>query len=140
MEPFELPPSNKKLLTEDDIARSVIDRSIYIHRKIGPGLLESVYEIILARELEKIGLNVRRQACIPITWDDCHFEQGLRADILVEEKVIVELKSVEKLIPIHGKQLLTYLRLSGLRLGLLVNFGERLMKNGIRRVVNGLPE
>ncbi len=124
----------------NDLVRVIMDHCFQIHTKIGPGLLESVYEAILARSLEKGGLFVEKQKIIPVVWDGLILTEGFRADLLVERKVIVELKSVEQLVPLHGKQLLTYLRLSGLQLGLLVNFGEESLKNGIKRVVNGLPE
>lgn len=125
---------------ENDLVRVIMDHCFQIHTKIGPGLLESVYEAILARALEKGGLFVEKQKAIPVVWDGLTLAEGFRADLLVERKVIVELKSVERLVPLHGKQLLTYLRLSGLQLGLLVNFGEEKLKNGIKRVVNGLSE
>ena len=99
-----------------------------------------MYEIVLATELARKGLHVERQAVIPIIWDNIRIEEGFRADLVVENKVIVELKSVEKMAPVHTKQLLTYLCLADMRLGLLVNFGEVLIKTGIKRVVNGLQE
>jgi iron complex transport system substrate-binding protein len=103
-------------------------------------LLESVYEAILARDLALRGLDVSRQVSVPIVWDGLAFDEGFRADLIVNGKVIVELKSVERLAPAHAKQLLTYLRLMDKRLGLLVNFGAALIKDGIKRVVNGLDE
>lgn len=115
-----------------------MDASFVIHRELGPGLLESVYETILARLLTDAGLEVRCQAPVPITFKGLTFEEGFRADLIVCGKVVVELKSVERLSPVHSKQLLTYLRLTGCRLGLLINFGENLMKDGFKRVVNGL--
>ena len=111
-----------------------------IHTKLGPGLLESVYEIVLAHELKHRGLHVERQVSVPVVWEGISFDEGFRADVVVEGKVIVELKSLEKMQRVHGKQLLTHLRLSGMRLGLLVNFGEEYIKDGIKRVVNGLEE
>ena len=108
--------------------------------KTGPGLLETIYEVILAYELRKQGLSVERQVPLPIRYDDLVFEEGFRADLLVEGKVLVELKSVERLNRIHSKQVLTQLRLSDKRLGLLINFGETELKNGIQRIVNGLSE
>lgn len=105
-----------------------------------PGLLETVYEVTLAHELRKQGLAVQRQVPIPITYDELTFDEGFRADLLVEDKVIIELKSVEKVAPVHSKQVLTQLRLSGKKLGLLINFGEVRLKDGIERIVNGLPE
>jgi len=125
-------------MTENDIAKIVVDACFHIHSSLGPGLLESVYEAVLARELERRGLRVQRQVPVPIVWEGQTFDEGFRADLIVEESVMVELKSVERLAPVHGKQLLTYLRLSNRRLGLLVNFGEALIKDGIKRVVNGL--
>lgn len=115
-----------------------MDAAFEIHRTLGPGLLESVYEAILARKLEKKGLSVERQVPISITFEDMTFDEGFRADLVVERKVIVELKSVERLQPVQSKQLLTYLRLTGCRLGLLINFGEHLLKDGFKRITNGL--
>lgn len=126
--------------TENEIAKMVLDAAFKIHTNLGPGLLESVYEAVLAYELSKQAIAVRRQVPIPIHYEGLSFEEGFRADVLVGESVIVELKSVEKLVPVHGKQVLTQLRLSGHRLGLLINFGEVHLKDGIKRIVNGLPE
>jgi len=123
---------------ENELAKIIMDASFNIHRDLGPGLLESVYEIILARKLEAAGLNVQRQAPVPITYDGLQFDEGFRADIIVNNAVIIELKSVEQMKPVHAKQLLTYLRLTGYKLGLLINFGENLLKDGFKRVVNGL--
>lgn len=125
-------------MTENEIAAKVMDASFLIHRELGPGLLESVYEVILARKLTDMGLVVERQVPVPIKFQDIVFDEGFRADLIVEQKVIIELKSVERLLPVHSKQLLTYLRLTGCRLGLLINFGENLMKDGFKRVANGL--
>jgi GxxExxY protein len=127
-------------MTENELAKIVVDACYHIHTGLGPGLLESVYEAVLAKELERRGLQVRRQVSVPIVWEDLTFDEGFRADLIVEDKLIIELKSVEKLAPLHAKQLLTYLRLTKTRLGLLVNFGEALIKDGIKRVVNGLPD
>lgn len=127
-------------MNENDLARIVVDTCYHMHTTLGPGLLETVYEAILARELAKRGLKVERQVRVPIIWDDIEYDEGFRADLIVEEKVIIELKSIEKLAPVHGKQLLTYLRLADKRLGLLINFGAPLMKDGVQRVVNGLEE
>ena len=124
-------------MTENEIGTIIIDAAISIHRKLGPGLLETVYEAILARELEKRGLKVERQKPVPIELDGMKFEEGFRADIIVENKVILELKSIEKINPAHKKQVLTYLKLTGLKLGYLLNFGEALMKDGITRILNG---
>lgn len=123
---------------EDEIAKIVLDHSFHVHRELGPGLLESVYETVLGYELSKDGLEVRTQVSIPFYWKELQFDNGFRADIIVENKVILEIKSVEKISPIHPKQLLTYLKLTGLRLGLVLNFNEELLKNGIKRVANNL--
>ena len=117
-----------------------MDAAFLLHRGIGPGLLETVYEIILAKKLSEMGLAVDRQVPVPIRFEGINFDGGFRADLIVSEKVIVELKSVERLQPVHFKQLLTYLRLTDMRLGLLINFGESLLTNGFKRVVNGLEE
>ena len=127
-------------LIENEIADRVMDAAFQIHRELGPGLLESVYEVILARKLTDTGLVVERQVPVPIQFQGILFDEGFRADLFVEQKVIIELKSVERLQPVHSKQLLTYLRLTGCRLGLLINFGENLMKDGFKRVVNGLED
>lgn len=124
-------------MTENEIAKIVVDAAFLVHNKLGPGLLESVYEVILAHELRKQGLKVERQKPMPIIYDDIHFEEGFRADLVVEEKLIVEVKSVAALAAVHAKQLLTQLRLSGLKLGLLINFGEAHLKHGIKRIING---
>ena len=125
-------------LHENPISKEIVDAAFKIHTKLGPGLLESVYETILAYELRKRGLRVERQLPVPIVWDDIQFEEGYRLDLMVEDKVLVEVKSVEAVVPVHKKQLLTYLRLMDKRLGILINFNEALIKNGIKRVVNGL--
>lgn len=125
-------------MTENEIASLIMDSAFLIHRELGPGLLESVYEIVLARHLADKGLDVERQVPVPIRFQEMVFDEGFRADLFVEKKVIIELKSVERLQPVHSKQLLTYLRLTGCRLGLLINFGENLMKDGFKRVANGL--
>jgi iron complex transport system substrate-binding protein len=124
----------------NEVTGAILDSALRIHRAIGPGLLESVYEVLLARELRKSGLEVRTQEPIPVWIDSERIEIGFRADLIVEGAVLVELKSVAKLAPVHSKQLLTYLRLSRLRVGLLLNFGECLLKDGITRIVNDLPE
>jgi GxxExxY protein len=125
---------------ENEIARLIVDAAYRVHTTLGPGLLESVYETVLAYELAKCGLMVTRQAPIPLNYEKLSFDEGFRADLLVQEKVIVELKSVERVAPVHKKQLLTYLRLADKRLGLLINFGEALIKDGITRIVNRLQE
>lgn len=123
-------------MTEDAAASIVVDACYKIHTELGPGLLESAYEAVLAYELENRGLKVHRQFPVPVTYGKLHLEEGYRADLLIENVLIVELKSVEKIQPVHKKQLLTYLRLSGKKLGLLINFSELLIKNGISRVIN----
>ena len=127
-------------MTENEVAKIIVDAAFQIHVALGPGLLESVYERVLAHELRKRGLEVQQQYPISIVYDGMMFEEGFRADLRVENKVIVELKSVEKVKPVFKKQLLTYLVLSDCRLGLLINFGEALIKDGITRVVNGLED
>jgi GxxExxY protein len=127
-------------MTENEIAKQVVDAAYHVHTRLGPGLLESVYEVVLAHELKKRGMNVARQLPIPIQYDSIMFDEGFRADILVDDKVILELKSVESVAKVHKKQLLTYLRLADKRLGLLINFGEELIRDGISRIVNRLPE
>jgi iron complex transport system substrate-binding protein len=122
----------------DDITGAVIDAGVKIHRELGPGLLESVYEVVLAREVERRGWRVERQRPVRIEYDGVVFEEGFRADLLVEARVLIELKSVERLAPVHSKQLLTYLRLMHLEVGLLINFGNATLKEGLHRVVNGL--
>ena len=127
-------------MNENEIGGIVVSAVIAIHREMGPGLLESVYEVILTHELKERGLQVERQVSVPISFKGQHFNEGFRADIIVEGKVILELKSVERVNNAHKKQLLTYLKLTGMKLGYLLNFGEALMKNGITRTVNGLGE
>lgn len=122
---------------ENGIGTAVVDCAVQLHQALGPGLLESVYEVTLARQLEKRGFGVRRQVAVPVELDGERFEVGFRADMVVADKVIVELKSVEQVIPAHKKQVLTYLRLSGMKLGYLLNFGAAVMKDGITRVING---
>jgi GxxExxY protein len=122
---------------ENEIAKTILDAAFIVHTKLGSGLLESVYEVVLAHEIRKAGFQVERQRPMPISYDGIRFEEGYRADLLVESKVIVELKSVTALSAAHGKQVLTQLRLSELKLGLLINFGEAHLKNGIKRIING---
>lgn len=126
------------MLTENDISKVILDISFDIHTKLGPGLFESVYEEILIHELENYGLSVKKQQGIPVIWNELRMEVGFRADIIVENKVIIEIKSIEALAPIHYKQLTTYLKITGLKLGLLINFNEYLLKNGIKRIANQL--
>ena len=111
--------------------------AVRLHQARGPGLLETVYEVTLARALEKRGLSVHRQVPVAIKFDGEKFDEGFRADLIVENKIIIELKSVEKVIPAHKKQILTYLKLTDMKLGYLLNFGEALMKDGITRTING---
>jgi len=127
-------------MTENEIAKVVVDVAYKIHTKLGPGLFESVYEIVFVHELKKLGLKIERQKSISIEYEGIKFEEGFRADLIVENKVILELKSVENLSKVHKKQLLTYLRLADKRLGLLINFGAALIKDGLFRIVNGLKE
>ncbi len=126
--------------TENEIGKIVVDEAITIHKELGSGLYEIVYEVILAYELKKHGLTVERQVPVPIEYDGIKFDEGFKADIIIENKVILELKSIESLSKAHKKQVLTYLRLTGCKLGYLLNFGENLMKDGIKRIVNGLDE
>lgn len=127
-------------MPENDIAKRIVDVACKIHTTLGPGLLESVYETVLAYELAGRGFNLSRRAAIPVVHDQLSFDKGFRADLVVEVKMRVESKSVGKVAPVHKKQLLTYLRLADKRLGLLTNFGEALIKDGITRIVNRLPE
>jgi len=124
----------------NDVTAQIVDAAYQIHQQLGPGLLETVYEVILAHELRKRGLRVRRQVPVPVEYDGLKFDEGFRLDLLVEEAVIVEIKSVEKNHPVHPKQLRTHLVLTKLQLGLVLNFGLERMKDGITRIVNGLPE
>ena len=125
-------------MTENEISKVILDSAIAVHKELGPGFLESVYEIVLAYELQQRGFRVNRQVPISIHYKEMAFDEAFRADLIVEEKVIVELKSVERVSEAHKKQVQTYLRLTGCKLGFLLNFGEALMKRGITRVVNGL--
>ena len=127
-------------MTENEIGTLVVEAAIAVHRELGPGLLETVYEVVLARELCERGLKVDRQVPVPIRYKDISFDEGFRADLVVEGKVILELKSVERVMAAHKKQVQTYLRLTGCRLGYLLNFGQDVMKTGITRCVNGLQE
>ena len=127
-------------VTENEIAKHIVDAAFRIHTSLGPGLLESVYEAVMARELTQRGLHTERQQALPVVWQNVHLEAGFRVDLMVENKVIVEIKSVEAIAPVHKKQLLTYLRLANKRLGILINFDVDLIKDGIARVVNGLAE
>ena len=123
----------------DDVTGRIIDAALRIHRELGPGLLESVYECILQRDLLRRGLRVDRQKTIAFDFDGMHFDEGLKVDLLVNDAVVVELKSVENLLPVHKKQVLTYLRLLRRPVGLLINFGAPTLKEGLHRIVNKLP-
>ena len=127
-------------MTENEIATAVVDAAFKIHTTLGPGLFESVYEAALEYELQKRGLRVEHQIGLPVHYEEVRLELGFRVDLIVDGKVIVEIKSVEVLAPVHKKQLLTYLRLTDMRLGLLINFNVELIKHGIQRVVNNLSE
>ena len=124
----------------DRITGEVVDAALGIHRNLGPGLLESVYEVVLARKLEGRRLRVDRQVGIPFEYNGITFQEGFRVDLLVEGRVIIELKSVERIAPVHRKQVLTYLRASGHPVGLLINFGASTLREGLQRVVNNFPE
>jgi GxxExxY protein len=125
-------------MNENEIGSIVVDTAVYLHKKLGPGLLESVYETVLMKSLAKKGLHVLQQVSIPIEFEGEHFDEGFRADLFVEGKVILELKSVEQITPIHKKQLLTYLKLTNTKLGFVLNFGAEIMKDGIVRIINGI--
>ena len=125
-------------MNENEIAKLIVNACYHIHVELGPGLLESVYEEVLSFELLKLGLSIQRQKGLPVIWKTLKMNLGFRADLIVENKVIIEIKSIETVAPVHAKQLLTYLRITGLKLGLLVNFNAPLIKNGITRVVNNL--
>ena len=127
-------------MRENEISGLVLDTCIRIHRVLGPGLFESVYEEVLCYELKRSGLAVDRQRLVPIQYESVRLKAGFRADLIVENKVLLELKSVEILHPVHKMQVLTYLKLTHLHLGLLINFNVRLMKEGFHRIVNGLQE
>jgi GxxExxY protein len=130
----------KAAMTENAVAKEIVDAAFRVHTTLGPGLLESVYDSVLAYELGRRGLRTVRQQAIPVVYEGVRIGAGFRADLIVEDKVIVEVKSVEVLAPVHKKQLLTYLRLADKRLGLLINFQVVLIKDGITRIVNGLDE
>jgi GxxExxY protein len=127
-------------MTENEIAKHILDAAFLVHTGLGPGVFESVYEVLLAYELRKKGLTVERQKPMSITYDGVRFDEAFRSDLVVNGRVIAELKSVEALSAVHAKQVLTQLRLSGLKLGLLINFGEAHLKNGIKRIINGQLE
>ncbi len=125
---------------ENELSEIIVDAALKVHRELGPGLLESVYERVLEFELRKRGLSVERQKPIAVEYEELKIEDSFRADLVVEDKVIIELKSVERMEKVHKKQLLTYIRLADIRLGLLINFGLPLLKDGLVRMVNGLEE
>jgi len=125
-------------LRENALASMILDISFEIHKNLGPGLFESVYEEIICYELSKSGLDFTRQEVIPVKWKRRKMNIGFKADIIIENKLIVEIKSIEQLAPVHYKQLVTYLRLTDIKLGLLINFNEALLKHGIKRIVNNL--
>ena len=127
-------------MTENELAAIIVDAAYKIHTRVGPGLLESAYQAMLLYELNKRGLQVKTDVSVPVIYEGIQIELGFRADMIVENKLIIELKSVEKMLPVHSKQLLPYLRMADKKLGLLINFGEVLIKSGIKRVVNNLPE
>jgi len=127
-------------MDENEIGSLVVDTAINLHKNLGSGLLESVYEVVLAKLLAKKGLPIQRQVSIPIIFEDEHFDEGFRVDLFIDGKVIIEIKSVEKIIDAHKKQLLTYLKLTNTKLGFILNFGAGLMKDGIVRIVNGITD
>jgi GxxExxY protein len=127
-------------VTENEVAKQIVDAAFRVHTSLGPGLLESAYETVLAYELESRGLRVVRQQAVPIVYHGTRIEMGFRADLIVEDLVIVEIKSVEAVAPVHKKQLLTHLRLGDKRVGLLINFNVALIKDGITRIANGMPD
>jgi GxxExxY protein len=126
-------------MTENEVAREIVDAAYKIHTTLGPGLLESVYREVMEHELKKRGLRVPKEVGVPVVYEEVALEVGFRLDLIVEDLVIIELKSVEKVLPVHHKQLLTYLRLMKKRLGLLINFNVALIKDGITRTANGMP-
>jgi GxxExxY protein len=136
----ETPRRKGRELTENEIGAILIDVAVNVHRQLGPGLLESVYEIVLAYELGKQGLSVQRQVPISIVYKEINFEDAFRADLVIADKVIVELKSVEQINKAHRKQIQSYLHLTGMKLGYILNFGAALMREGIVRAVNGLDK
>jgi iron complex transport system substrate-binding protein len=123
----------------DDITGTIVDAAFKLHTGLGPGLLEPVYEAVLARNLERSGLRIERQKAVSFDYDGLHFSDGLRVDLMVESRVVVEIKSIERLLPLHSKQVLTHLRVLHLPVGLLINFGAPILKDGLKRIVNDLP-
>jgi len=130
--------SSFRIMNENDLSKQVLDICFNIHRELGPGLFESVYEEVLCYEIKRVGLSYHRQQAVPVVWKDRKMNIGFVADVIIENKLIIEIKSVKKLDPVHKKQLLTYLKLTDLKLGLLINFNEELLKTGIKRIVNRL--
>ncbi|MCX6984628.1 MAG: GxxExxY protein [Lentisphaerae bacterium] len=128
----EIKPIDKE---SDEIASQIVDSAFKVHKALGPGLLESVYEVCLYHELQKRGLKVKRQVNVPVVYDNIKFDAGFRLDLLVEDKVIVEIKAVDDMNPVFEAQILTYLKLTGIRLGLLINFNTPLIKKGIKRII-----
>jgi len=126
------------IMSENELSKVIVDTAFKIHVGLGPGLLESVYEEILDYEFEKAGLHVERQKIVPVIWDKLVMKHGFKADLIIDEKVMIEVKSVKEIEKVHFKQLLTYLKLTGIKLGLLINFNEAYIKNGMTRIVNGL--
>ncbi|EKT3964827.1 GxxExxY protein [Flavobacterium psychrophilum] len=124
-------------MTENDISRVVFESALKVHQALGPGLLESAYEECLFYELKKHNLKIEKQKALPLIYDEIKLDAGYRIDIIIEDKFIIEIKAVEALTDVHLAQLLTYLRLSNCKLGLLINFNVSLLKNGVRRVING---
>lgn len=125
-------------MRENELVKAVVDAALKIHKALGPGLLESVYQSVLAHELRSRGLQVEAEVSIPIVYESVKLETAFRADLIIDGCLLVELKSIEQITPVHKKQILTYLRLTEIKLGLLINFNEELIKNGTHRVVNGL--
>jgi len=125
-------------MSENELSKVIVDTAFKIHVGLGPGLLDSVYEEILDYEFEKAGLYVERQKIVPVIWDKLVMKHGFKADLIIDEKVMIEVKSVKEIEKVHFKQLLTYLKLTGIKLGLLINFNEAYIKNGMTRIVNGL--
>ena len=124
-------------MTYNELSGTILEVAIDVHKRLGPGLLESVYQTILAYELTKRGLTVQKEEPIPLVWDNLRFDIGFRADLVVNGLILIELKSVEQLAPVHKKQVLTYLKITGMKLGLLINFGEETLKDGVKRIING---
>jgi len=124
-------------MTYNELSAAIIEVAIDIYRRLGPGLLESVYHTILAHELTRRGLSVQKEVAVPLIWDSLRFDIGFRADLIVNDLILIELKSIEEIAAVHKKQVLTYLRITGKKLGLLINFGEETLKDGVRRIING---